>query len=151
MTPSSQPVLRTYRPGDHDALLSLWSSCGLLRPWNDPARDIGRKLAHDPGGLVVLEIGGQIAGSVMIGYEGHRGWVNYLAVDPGRRGHGLGRLLMDEAERRLLALGCPKLNLQIRTSNEQAVAFYRKLGYRVDDVVSMGKRLIDDTAPKPPG
>ena len=147
MTPPLQPALRKYRPSDHDALVSLWSSCGLLRPWNDPRRDIERKLAHDPDGLLVLEADGCLAGSVMVGYDGHRGWVNYLAVDPAWQGRGLGRMLMDKAEERLLALGCPKVNLQIRTSNEHAVAFYRRLGYGTDDVVSMGKRLLADAAP----
>jgi ribosomal protein S18 acetylase RimI-like enzyme len=148
MTPARQPLLRAYRPSDHDALVSLWSRCGLLRPWNDPSRDIQRKLAHDPGGMLVLEAGNRLAGAVMAGYDGHRGWVNYLAVDPAYQRRGLGRLLMDEAERRLRAAGCPKVNLQVRTSNEHAVAFYRHLGYNIDDVVSMGKRLIDDTTPE---
>jgi uncharacterized protein (DUF849 family)/ribosomal protein S18 acetylase RimI-like enzyme len=150
MTPARPPLLRAYRPSDHDALVSLWSRCGLLRPWNDPSQDIRRKLAHDPGGLLVLEADDRLAGAVMAGYDGHRGWVNYLAVDPAYQGHGLGRLLMDEAERRLRAAGCPKVNLQVRTSNENAVAFYRHLGYDIDDVVSMGKRLLNDAAPEQP-
>src|ERR1700722_268254 len=148
MASARQPVLRTYRPSDHDAVLALWSRCGLLRPWNDPRRDIQRKLAHDLDGFLVLEAGERLAGTVMAGYDGHRGWGNYLAVDPACQGQGLGRLLMHEAERRLLAAGCPKINLQVRTSNQDAVAFYRHLGYHVDDGVSMGKRLIDDTAPQ---
>ena len=148
MTTARQPLLRAYRPSDHDALVSLWSRCGLLRPWNDPSRDIQRKLAHDPGGMLVLEAGNRLAGAVMAGYDGHRGWVNYLAVDPAYQRRGLGRLLMDEAERRLRAAGCPKVNLQVRTSNEHAVVFYRHLGYNIDDVVSMGKRLIDDATPE---
>jgi ribosomal protein S18 acetylase RimI-like enzyme len=147
MTLPPQPALRRYRPSDHDALVSLWSRCGLLRPWNDPGRDIERKLAHDPDGLLVLDADGCLAGSVMAGYDGHRGWVNYLAVDPAWQGRGLGRMLMDQAEQWLLARGCPKVNLQVRTSNEHAVAFYRHLGYGTDDVVSMGKRLLDDAAP----
>ena len=102
MASARPPVLRTYRPSDHDALLSLWSRCGLLRPWNDPTRDIQRKLAHDLDGFLVLEVGERLAGTVMAGYDGHRGWVNYLAVDPAYQGQGLGRLLMREAERRLL-------------------------------------------------
>ena len=149
MTPGLQPLLRPYRPSDHDALVSLWARCGLLRPWNDPSRDIQRKLAHDPGGLLVLEADDRLAGAVMAGYDGHRGWVNYLAVDPAYQGQGLGRLLMCEVERRLLAAGCPKVNLQVRTSNEHAVAFYRHLGYDIDDTVSLGKRLVDDTQPEP--
>jgi hypothetical protein len=100
---------------------------------------------------LVLEVDGCLAGSVMVGYAGHRGWVNYLAVDPAWRGRGLGRMVMDQAEQRLLALGCPKVNLQVRTSNEHVVAFYRHLGYGTDDVVSMGKRLPDDAPPDSAG
>jgi GNAT superfamily N-acetyltransferase len=147
MTLPVQPAVRRYRQSDRDGVVSLWSRCGLLRPWNDPRRDIERKLAHDRGGLLVLEADGCLAGSVMAGYDGHRGWVNYLAVDPAWQGLGFGRLLMEEAEQWLLALGCPKVNLQVRTSNEHVIAFYRHLGYGTDDVVSMGKRLLDDAAP----
>ncbi len=127
--------------------MSLWSICGLTRPWNDPNRDIERKLARDAENLLVLEDDGQLIGSVMVGYEGHRGWINYLAVHPDRRRQGLGRLLMDEAERRLRALGCPKVNLQVRTSNEAAREFYRQIGYSVDEAVSFGKRLEHDAPP----
>jgi ribosomal protein S18 acetylase RimI-like enzyme len=127
--------------------VSLWSICGLTRPWNDPNRDIERKLARDAENLLVLEDDGQLIGSVMVGYEGHRGWINYLAVHPDRRRQGLGRLLMDEAERRLRALGCPKVNLQVRTSNEAAREFYRQIGYSVDEAVSFGKRLEHDAPP----
>jgi ribosomal protein S18 acetylase RimI-like enzyme len=141
------PVLRQYRPGDREALVWLWSLCGLIRPWNDPYRDIDRKLTWDAPNLVVLEDADELIGSVMVGYEGHRGWVNYLAVHPGHQRRGLGRLLMDEAERRLRELGCAKVNLQIRRSNEAAAEFYRRIGYAVDDVVSMGRRLEDDGPP----
>jgi ribosomal protein S18 acetylase RimI-like enzyme len=144
------PVLRQYRPGDREALVRLWSLCGLIRPWNDPYRDIDRKLTWDAPNLVVIEDAGELVGSVMVGYEGHRGWVNYLAVHPGHQRRGLGRLLMDEAERRLRELGCAKVNLQIRTSNQAAAEFYRRIGYAVDDVVSMGRRLEDDGAPPEP-
>ena len=137
-------VLRQYQPGDREALVSLWSFCELIRPWNDPYRDIDRKLMRDAPNLVVLVVDGKLAGSVMVGYEGHRGWVNYLAVHPDHQRQGLGRVLMDEAERRLRELGCVKVNLQIRTSNQAAVEFYRHIGYIVDDVVSMGRRLEDD-------
>jgi len=140
------PVLRSYRPGDREALVSLWSICELTRPWNNPHRDIDRKLARDGDNLLVLEQGGQLIASVMVGYEGHRGWVNYLAVHPDHRRQGLGRLLMDVAERRLRDLGCAKLNLQVRASNETATEFYRQIGYTVDDVVSLGKRLEHDVA-----
>ncbi|MGO9964479.1 MAG: GNAT family acetyltransferase [Acidimicrobiales bacterium] len=139
-----EPLLRSYRPADRDALVSLWSICELTRPWNDPNRDIDRKLARDAENLLVLDDDGRLIGSVMVGYEGHRGWVNYLAVHPDRRRQGLGRLLMDAAERRLRDLGCPKVNLQVRTSNEAAKDFYRRIGYSVDEAVSFGKRLEHD-------
>ena len=83
----------------------------------------------------------------MVGYDGHRGWINYLAVHPDHQRHGLGRLLMGEAESRLRELGCAKVNLQIRASNKAAIEFYRHVGYAVDDVISMGRRLEDDGPP----
>ena len=139
-----EPVIRSYRPGDREAVVSLWSICELTRPWNDPNRDIDRKLARDAENLLVLEEDGELIGSVMVGYEGHRGWVNYLAVHPDHQRQGLGRLLMDEAERRLRDLGCAKVNLQVRASNETAREFYRQIGYTVDEAVSFGKRLEHD-------
>jgi len=140
-------VLRSYRPGDREALVALWSICELTRPWNNPHRDIDRKLARDGDNLLVLEEDNQLIGSVMVGYEGHRGWVNYLAVHPDHRRQGLGRLLMDEAERRLRDLGCAKVNLQVRASNETAREFYRQIGYTIDEAVSFGKRLEHDAPP----
>lgn len=141
MPTGPKPAVRPYVPADRPALVALWSRCDLLRPWNDPDRDIERKLAHDADGLLVLQSGGRVVGSVMAGYDGHRGWVNYLAVDPAHRGQGYGALLMAEAERQLARAGCAKVNLQVRTTNEHAVDFYMRLGYQVDDVVSLGKRL----------
>ncbi len=124
--------------------MALWSICELTRPWNNPHRDIDRKLARDGDNLLVLEEDNQLIGSVMVGYEGHRGWVNYLAVHPDHQRQGLGRLLMNEAERRLRDLGCAKVNLQVRASNETAREFYRQIGYTVDEAVSFGKRLEHD-------
>ncbi len=124
--------------------MALWSICELTRPWNNPHRDIDRKLARDGDNLLVLEEDNRLIGSVMVGYEGHRGWVNYLAVHPDHRRQGLGRLLMDEAERRLRDLRCAKVNLQVRASNETAREFYRQIGYTVDEAVSFGKRLEHD-------
>jgi ribosomal protein S18 acetylase RimI-like enzyme len=139
--------IRPFRTGDEAALVALWASCDLLRPWNDPDQDIQRKVDVGDDLLLVAEADRAIVGSVMAGYDGHRGWINYLAVAPDRRRQGLGRLLMHEAEVRLAAVGCPKINLQIRTGNAAVVAFYEALGYRVDDVVSLGKRLVDDERP----
>jgi ribosomal protein S18 acetylase RimI-like enzyme len=83
-----------------------------------------------------------VVGSVMAGYEGHRGWINYLAVSPAWRGQGIGRRLMSEAERLLAASGCPKVNMQVRSENTGVIGFYRAVGYTIDDVVSLGKRLV---------
>ena len=118
--------------------------CGLVRPWNDPDRDIDRKLARDPENLLIVEHDGEVVGSVMGGYEGHRGWGNYLAVHPDHQSRGLGRRLMVRAEEILGQLGCAKVNLQVRSSNEAAIGFYRRIGYSVDDSVSMGRRLEVD-------
>lgn len=136
--------IRPFRPDETEAVVALWDACDLIRPWNDPRRDIERKLRVDPALFLVAAEEELVLGSVMAGYEGHRGWINYLAVDPSRRRQGLGTRLMDEAERLLAERGCPKINLQIRSENADVIAFYGALGYRADDVVSLGKRLIDD-------
>jgi ribosomal protein S18 acetylase RimI-like enzyme len=137
--------IRPFQPNETEAVVALWDACDLIRPWNDPRRDIERKLRVDPElFLVAVEEDLVLVGSVMAGYEGHRGWINYLAVDPSHRRQGLGTRLMDEAEGLLAERGCPKINLQIRSDNADVIAFYGALGYRTDDVVSLGKRLIDD-------
>ncbi len=136
--------IRSYLATDEPGLIRLWEQCELTRPWNDPRRDIARKLWIRPDLLLVAAEAGEIVGSVMVGYEGHRGWINYLAVAPDHRKQGLGRLLMAEAELRLLREGCPKVNLQVRAGNDEVVAFYRRLGYDAEEMVSMGKRLIRD-------
>lgn len=133
--------IRSFAPHEADAVVALWRRCGLVVPWNDPYRDISRKLDVQGDLFLVAVAGAEVVGTVMAGYDGHRGWLNYLAVDPSHRGEGLGRALVGEAEQRLRAFGCPKINLQIRTSNREVVDFYRALGFSVDDVVSMGKRL----------
>ena len=101
MALEAQVSLRAFRRGDTDALVALWHACGLTRPWNDPHRDIKRKLAVDPELLVVGERGDEIVASIMIGYEGHRGWINYLSVAPGCQRQGIGRRLMAHAEEAL--------------------------------------------------
>lgn len=143
-TALSALAIRPFRPEDQDAVIRLWRDCELLRPANDPYRDIDRKLAVLPELFLVGLAAGTIVATVMAGYEGHRGWLNYLAVAPDHRRRGLGRQLVAEAERRLRELGCPKINLQVRHSNASAMAFYRRLGFAVDEVTSMGKRLVED-------
>lgn len=179
--------IRPFVASDTESVVALWQACGLTRPWNDPYRDIARKLEvqpelflvavaptvastivptlapsvtdadsgpirRDPGsrdrrvesGSESVTQPGTVIGSVMAGYEGHRGWVNYLAASPEHRGQGIGRALMTEVERLLLERGCPKINMQVRADNEAALGFYVALGYAPDAAVSLGKRLIPD-------
>ncbi|WP_394552448.1 GNAT family acetyltransferase [Agromyces sp. MMS24-JH15] len=136
--------IRPFAVDDTEPVVALWRDCGLVVPWNDPYRDIRRKLAVQPELFLVAEAAGTIVGTAMVGYDGHRGWVNYLAVAESLRGTGLGRRLMGEAEQLLLERGCPKLNLQVRSSNTAVIDFYRRLGYEPDAAVSLGKRLIPD-------
>jgi ribosomal protein S18 acetylase RimI-like enzyme len=153
VTPAREPVteadvdtlrIRMFGPQDREALIALWKACDLLRDWNDPDRDVDRKVGHDPRGLLVLEVGPILLGAVMAGYDGHRGWINYLGVHPDHRRRGYGQRLVAAAESYLHQVGCPKVNLQIRRSNQEVIDFYERLGYNADDVVSMGKRLVLD-------
>ena len=136
--------IRPFLEPDEAAVIALWEACGLTRSWNDPRKDIARKLAVQREWFLVGEEGGRVVASIMAGYDGHRGWVNYLAVAPEARRSGHARTLMAEVERLLEAAGCPKINLQIRTSNAAVIEFYRRIGYAQDDVVSFGRRLIAD-------
>ncbi|HID50420.1 MAG TPA: GNAT family acetyltransferase [Anaerolineae bacterium] len=136
--------IREFQEEDAAAVVALWQACGLVKPWNDAYKDIQRKLTVGRELFLVGEIDGRIAATIMGGYEGHRGWVNYLAVHPDYRRQGYGRFLMDTVESKLLALGCPKINLQIRESNLDVIRFYEAIGYKQDKVVSFGKRLIPD-------
>jgi ribosomal protein S18 acetylase RimI-like enzyme len=136
--------IRPFLESDEQAVIALWEACGLTRAWNDPRKDIARKLTVQRGWFLVGMIDERVVASVMAGYDGHRGWVNYLAVAPDARLKGGGRRLMTEVERLLLDAGCPKINLQIRTTNAAVIEFYRRIGYAQDDVVSFGRRLIPD-------
>lgn len=144
MTPPNVQI-RTFDPADEAAVIALWQACGLVRPWNNPQRDIARKRTTQADMFLVATQNQTLVGTVMAGYDGHRGWVNYLAVQPQLQGLSVGRALMQAVESRLLERGCPKVNLQVRSSNTQVLAFYARLGYAQDDVVSLGKRLIPDT------
>ena len=150
--------IRSFDRADTDAVVALWEDAGLTRPWNDPRADIERKLAVQPELFLVAEesardgvgvvetstAGSRIVGSVMAGYDGHRGWLYYLASASDRRGGGIGRALVAEAERLLRAMGCPKVQLMVRTGNEQVLGFYDALGYERFEVGNTGKRLIHD-------
>ncbi len=139
-----QLEIRPFCLEDSDAVVAIWEACGLTVPWNDPHKDIARKLQVNPELFLVAEQDGRIAGTVMGGYEGHRGWINYLAVAPNSQRRGVGRALMQAVETQLAALGCPKINLQVRSGNTAVIQFYGHLGYHIDDVISLGKRLVSD-------
>ena len=141
--------IRDFRPEDEAGLIEMWKLSGIYRRWNDPQRDIARKTENmQKTGfglfLVVQESSGRIIGSVMAGYDGHRGSVNYLAVHPDAQRQGIGRALMAEVERWCEVEGCPKINLLVRTDNEAVKAFYARLGYGVDEVSGLSRRLIED-------
>lgn len=143
-------TIRSYLPEDESVVIDLWQRCDLVRPQNDPRKDIARKLKVRPDLFRVGLIADRIVATVMVGYEGHRGWINYLAVSPDCQLQGIGRRMMDDAERLLRAECCPKINLQVRSTNSRVLAFYAALGYLDDNVVSLGKRLEHDQPSSPP-
>lgn len=144
MTEQENLHIRPYMDSDEKGVIQLWHNCNLVVPWNDPKLDIERKLKVNPDLFLVGLIEGKIIATVMGGYEGHRGWINYLAVSPEIRQKGVGRRIVEKVEAKLSKLGCPKINIQIRSSNQDAIEFYGKIGFSEDDVISMGKRLADD-------
>ncbi len=137
-------AIRPFHPADEAAVIGLWTVCGLTRPWNDPRKDVARKLTVQSDLFLVGVVGDEIVGTLMGGYDGHRGWINYLAVAPAHQRRGYAAALMRAVERKLLEMGCPKINLMIRSGNEAVQAFYAGLGFQQDAVVSLGKRLIPD-------
>lgn len=136
--------IRAFSARDQDEVISLWAQCGLIRPWNNPVKDIRRKLQVQPDMFLIGLVDDRIVASLMAGYDGHRGWINYLAVAPPHWRLGYGSQLLQHAESLLRQAGCPKINVQIRSENESVVAFYRSLDYQPDDVVSLSKRLEHD-------
>jgi ribosomal protein S18 acetylase RimI-like enzyme len=126
---------------DAEAVIALWRACGLTRPWNDPAADFARAVAGPCSAVLVRREGEALAASVMVGHDGHRGWVYYLAVAPERRREGLGRAMMAAAEAWLRERGAPKLQLMVRDDNEDALGFYAALGLERQHVVTLGRFL----------
>ncbi|OAN58354.1 GNAT family acetyltransferase [Sphingomonas sp. TDK1] len=126
---------------DREAVVALWHAAGLTRPWNDPAADFDRAVHGPSSALLLLRDGGTLLGSAMVGEDGHRGWIYYLAVAESARGQGHGRALMIAAEDWLRARGCPKLQLMVREGNDAAIGFYRALGLEVQPVVTLGRFL----------
>ena len=136
--------IRPFAETDTDAVVALWNECGLVRPWNDPLKDIARKLTVQPDLFLIGDEHDAVVATAMIGFDGHRGWVSYLAVDPAHRGQGFAAALMAEGERLLIELGCPKIMLMVRAENTTVTGLYEHLGYATEQTVLMGKRLIPD-------
>jgi ribosomal protein S18 acetylase RimI-like enzyme len=136
--------IREYIETDEQQVIDLWMKCRLIVSSNNPMRDIQRKLRVDRDLFLVGILDNKIIATVMGGYEGHRGWINYLAVDPGYQGNGYGRLIMEAVEQRIRSKGCPKINLQVRATNKAVIRFYQSLGYTDDHVIGLGKRLEED-------
>lgn len=144
MVDHADTVIVPFEEGYRTDVIALWRSCGLTRAWNDPDKDIDRKLSDPQGGFFVLLKGETVIGSVMAGYDGHRGAIYYLCIDPAHQSAGLGRRLMEHCEAFLIGLGCPKINLFVRQGNEAVMKFYDDLGYTPEKAVALGKRLIPD-------
>lgn len=136
--------IREYKEDDRNSIVALWEACDLTRPWNDPNKDIDRKIQFQPNLFFVGTVNSNVIASAMAGYDGHRGSVFYLAVHPTCQGQGYGQKLMSHVENVLTSMGCPKLNIVVRSTNESVLEFYDNLSYKPDDVVSIGKRLIPD-------
>ena len=137
-------MIRPFQEGDEEALVSLWNMCKLTVPWNNPYKDIARKLKVQAELFLVGYLEDKLIASVMAGYDGHRGWINYLAVHPDFQARGYGKQLMNNVENRLRELGCPKINLQIREANNKVLSYYLKLGFFEEKRISMSKRLEDN-------
>ena len=136
------PTIRLFQKVDRAEVAALWREVFLndLR-WNVPEEDIARKVDFQPEGFLVAVLEGSVVGTAMGGFDGHRGWVYLVAVSPAHGRTGIGEALMHGVEEALGSLGCKKINLQIRAGNEVVTSFYRKLGYQVEERVSIGKRL----------
>lgn len=139
-----QLKIRVFEDRDERALIALWRQCELVVPWNNPRSDIARKRSDSPELLFVGEIDEHIVATCMAGYDGHRGWIYYLAVHPDWQRQGLAAALMRHAEKALIAMGCPKINLMVRATNPGVIEFYHRIGYGDDPVVVLSRRLIED-------
>jgi ribosomal protein S18 acetylase RimI-like enzyme len=134
-------MIAAANPEDAKDVVVLWQACGLTRPWNDPLADFRLALSTEGSTVLVEREGSAVIGSVMVGFDGHRGWVYYLAVAPDRRGEGLGRALMAAAEAWLRERSAPKIQLMVRADNDAALGFYEALGLEVQKVVVLGRFL----------
>lgn len=142
-------IIRGATPEDRDAVIALWQSCDLTRPWNDAAADFQLAMEGETSAVLILDRAGQIVATIMVGFDGHRGWVYYLAVDPGHRRAGHGRRMMEEAEQWLQKRNAPKIQLMVREDNQLAIGFYQALGYEIQPVVTIGRRLESEQGEPP--
>jgi ribosomal protein S18 acetylase RimI-like enzyme len=136
--------IKPYHPDNQQAVINLWQACNLVVAWNDPIKDIQRKMLVDPDLFLIGELSEDIVATVMGGYEGHRGWINYLAVSPEHQRKGYARAMMQQVEALILQKGSPKINLQVRSNNIDVIQFYQAIGYDIENAVGLGKRLIPD-------
>ena len=137
--------IRPFQEQDTQQVIELWEVCNLIRPWNNPEQDIIRKQQVSDQLFLVLECNNRIIGTIMGGYDGHRGVMNYLAINPKFRGNGYGSMLVTTIEDKLKALRCPKVHLLVRSDNAQVSGFYTNLDYEnQNDIIIFGKRLIAD-------
>jgi ribosomal protein S18 acetylase RimI-like enzyme len=140
--------IKPYHLDNQQAVINLWQACNLVVAWNDPVKDIQRKMLVDPDLFLIGQLPGdpsdEIIATVMGGYEGHRGWINYLAVSPKHQRKGYARAMMQQVEILIQNKGCPKINLQVRGTNTEVIQFYQAIGYDVENAVGLGKRLIPD-------
>lgn len=137
-------IIRPYLETDLEDVIALWEVCDLTRSWNNPEIDIFRKTAQKDGLFLLAVKDEQLIATLMGGYDGHRGWINYLAVHPHFQRNGVATALIQQLEKRLIALGCPKLQLLVSKENIDVQSFYEQLGYEEIEVVCFGKRLIAD-------
>lgn len=133
--------IRDLRPHERDAAVVLWAECGLTRPWNDPRADLARALVTPTSTVLAAVETDQLVGTAMVGHDGHRGWVYYLAVDPARRRQGMGRRLLRAGEAWLREQGAPKVQLMVRPDNAAVIGFYASLGYTDQGTVTLGRFL----------
>ena len=134
-------AFRGIEDADVEAVVGLWQRCGLIRPWNDPYKDISFARAGGESTVLVGELDGRIAATVMAGHDGHRGMLYYVAVDPAKQGEGLGKAAVKAAEAWLAARGVWKINLLVRAENEKVRGFYETLGYEVNPVLCMARKI----------
>ncbi|MGE5723367.1 MAG: GNAT family acetyltransferase [Sphingomonadales bacterium] len=143
VTGMAEVTIRPMEDRDRAGVVRLWQACALTRPWNDPDRDLTMAMESTDATLFVAEQGGAVIGSVMTGFDGHRGWIYYLAVAPDWQREGLGRRLFAAAEAWLKQRGAPKIQLMVREGNAAAARFYEAIGLEIQPVVTYGRWLRD--------